>query len=94
MTSAAQGSTNPAAGVIPTKPATRPVQAPTSVGLPTAARSTSIQETTPAPLAQTVLTNASAATPSAAKALPALKPNQPNHRSAAPRAMKGTLWGR
>ena len=24
----------------------------------------------------------------------ALKPNQPNHRSAAPRATNGTLWGR
>ena len=42
---AAHGSTKPAAGVMTTRPATRPVAAPTSVGLPMRMRSTSIQET-------------------------------------------------
>ena len=94
MTIAAQGSTNPAAGVMATSPATRPVAAPTSVHFPTVMRSVSIQESTPAALAATVFSSASPATPSAANSLPALNPNQPNHRSAAPRATNGTLWGR
>ena len=94
MTTAAHGSTKPAAGVMTTKPATKPVAAPTSVGLPTFARSTTIQETSAAPEATTVFTKAKAATPSAANSEPALKPNQPNHRSVAPKATKGTLCGR
>ena len=40
-----------------------------------------------------MFTNANAATPFAASALPALKPNQPNHRRPAPRATYGTLCG-
>ena len=91
---AAHGSTKPAAGVMTTRPATRPVAAPTSVGLPMRTRSTSIQEASAAPDAATVLTSASAATPSAANSEPALNPNQPNHRSVAPRATYGTLCGR
>ena len=58
MTIAAQGSTKPAAGVMTTRPATRPVAAPTSVGLPTFTRSTIIQETSAAPEATTVLIRA------------------------------------
>ncbi len=91
MTSAAHGSTNPAAGVMATSPATSPVAAPTSVHFPTCSRSAISHDSTPAALAATVFSRASPATPSAAKALPALNPNQPNHRSAAPRATKGTL---
>ena len=88
MTTAAQGSTKPAPGVTTTRPATRPVHAPTRVGLPVATRSTTIQEARPAALETTELRMVRAATPSAAK------PNQPNQRSVAPRATNGTLWGR
>ena len=94
MTTAAHGSTNPAAGVMTTRPATSPVAAPTSVGLPARARSMSIHDTSPAPDATTVFTSASAATPSGANSEPALKPNQPNHKSVAPNATNGTLCGR
>ena len=94
MTTAAHGSTKPAAGVITTRPATKPVAAPTSVGLPARTRSMSIQDTSAAPDAATVFASASAATPSGANSEPALKPNHPNHRSVAPSATNGTLWGR
>ena len=40
-----------------------------------------------------VVTNAVAARPFAASADPALKPNQPNHRSPAPRIVIGTSCG-
>ncbi len=40
-----------------------------------------------------VVMKASAAVPFAARALPALKPNQPNHSRAAPSSTKGTLCG-
>src|SRR5512136_465546 len=40
-----------------------------------------------------VVTNAWAASPFAPSALPALKPNQPNQRSAAPRIVMGILFG-
>ena len=40
-----------------------------------------------------VFVNASAARPFAASAEPALKPNQPNHRSPAPKSTSGTLCG-
>jgi hypothetical protein len=40
-----------------------------------------------------VVTTASAARPFAASAEPALKPNQPNHSSDAPRMTNGTLCG-
>src|SRR5260370_40987729 len=40
-----------------------------------------------------VFVNASAATPFAASAEPALNPNQPNHNNPAPSSTSGTLWG-
>ena len=67
---AAHGSTKPAAGVMATRPATKPVHAPTSVGLPTRIRSTSIHDNMPAAEATIVLSNARAATPSAANCQP------------------------
>ncbi len=91
---AAHGATKPAAGVMTTRPATRPVAAPTNVGLPTRKRSTASHDSSAAALAATVFSIARAATPSAANSLPALKPNQPNHSSVAPSTTKGTLWGR
>ena len=94
ITIAAHGSTKPAAGVMATRPATKPVHAPTSVGLPTRIRSTSIHDNMPAAEATIVLSNARAATPSAANCEPALKPNQPNHKSVAPKTTNGTLCAR
>ena len=94
MTSAAHGSTKPAPGVTTTRPATRPVLAPTSVGRPVCTRSTASHETMPAALAVTVLRMASAATASALNSLPPLKPNQPNQSKPAPSATNGTLCGR
>src|SRR5256886_16582118 len=83
----------PAAGVIPTRPTTSPVAAPTAVALPERARSRQTQVTSAAAAAVLVFVNASAARPLAASAEPALKPNQPNHRRPAPRSTSGTLCG-
>ena len=58
MSSDAQVATKPAAGVITTRPVTRPVAAPTSVGLPTFTRSTIIQETSAAPDASALVKGA------------------------------------
>ena len=95
MTSEAHAATKPAAGVITTRPATRPVQAPTSVACPVTILSTTIHESMAAAEAATVFTSAMPATPSSmASAEPALKPSQPNHRRPAPSATKGTLCAR
>jgi hypothetical protein len=69
------------------------VAAPTAVGLPRSSHSVISQPRTAAPVAVLVFTKATVATPLAARALPALKPNQPTHSSAAPAITKGTLWG-
>ena len=63
MTMAAQGATNPAAGVIPTSPATSPEATPSAVGLPRCAHSTTSQAAAPAAAAMWVSTSASAARP-------------------------------
>ena len=76
-----------------TRPATAPDAAPSTVGLPRLSHSASIQLTVAAAVAVLVVTNAMAASPLAASALPALKPNQPNHRSAAPVSVNGRLCG-
>src|SRR5207247_6856459 len=86
--------TKPAAGVIPTSPTTTPVAAPTAVILPVRARSQQAQVTSAVAAAVLVFANARAATPFAARAEPALKPNQPNHSSPAPSSTSGRLWGR
>src|SRR4051794_6065335 len=83
----------PQAGVIATRPATAPEEAPTIVGLPSRIHSTMIQPSSAAAVATCVLTNATAATGSAVSSEPALKPNQPNHSRPAPRATIGTLCG-
>ena len=87
------GPTKPAAGVMPTSPATAPVAAPSTVGLPRVHHSAPIQPSVAAAAAVLVATNAPTATASAASALPALKPNQPNQSRAAPMTVYGTLWG-
>ena len=76
-----------------TRPATAPVAVPSSVGLPPVAHSVNIQASAAAAAAVLVVTNATDARPSAARALPALKPNQPTHRSEAPMTLNGRLWG-
>ena len=90
---AAIGVTNPAAGVIPTKPATAPVAAPTAVGFPLNVASKINHINAPAAADVLVVTKATVATVPADKALPALKPNHPNHSKPAPNKIKGTLWG-
>ena len=87
------GLTNPAAGVIATRPATAPVATPTAVGLPRCRVSSTIQPTAAAAAAVLVVIHAKVAKLPATKALPPLKPNQPNHSKPAPIKMNGTLWG-
>src|SRR3990167_3162788 len=87
------GPTKPDAGVIATRPATAPLAAPRTVGLPLKSQSIAIQARTAAAVAVFVTTNALVASPSAARALPALKPNQPTHSMAAPMTLKGRLCG-
>src|ERR1700684_2758256 len=89
----APGVTYPAAGVIATSPATAPAVAPTTLGTPLCAHEI-VSRVSPATAAAVfVLTNALVASPLAASALPALKPNQPNHRSAQPRTTIGMSCG-
>src|SRR5438552_18751931 len=93
MTAAAHGATNPLAGVIVASPATAPVTAPVASGFPSIHQLIAIHDSMPNEPPSIVVTNAFAATPFAARALPALKPNQPNQRRPAPSATKGTLCG-
>src|SRR2546421_9310851 len=92
-TTEAAGEMKPQAGVIATRPATAPEDAPTIVGLPLI-HSTITQPSRAAAVAHWVLTNATAVTPSAVSSEPALNPNQPNHSRPAPSATIGTLCGR
>src|SRR5579884_2403784 len=78
------GVTYPAAGVIATRPASAPATAPLTLGAPRWRQDSAIQTIAAIAGATLVLMNAIAATPFAASALPALKPNHPNHTSAAP----------
>ena len=87
------GVTNPAAGVIATRPATMPVIMPSVVGFLCLSQSSSAQVTPAAAAAMCVTTNALAARPFAPRALPALNPNQPNHSSPAPSTANGRLCG-
>src|SRR5215471_8693666 len=87
------GPMKPAAGVTATRPTTIAVAQPTAVGLPERAMSRNVQTASVAAGASIVVVNASAAMPLAASALPALKPNQPNHSTPAPSSVNGTLCG-
>src|SRR5262249_46681054 len=87
------GPTYPDAGVMATRPATAPEAAPRTVGLPRVAHSVNIQPSAAADAAVLVARNALAASPLASSALPALKPNQPNHSSPAPITVIGRLCG-
>src|SRR5690606_27495894 len=76
--------TNPAAGVMATRPATAPDAKPSRLAWPRASFSPRPQARAAAAGAVMVFRNAWAATPSAAPAEPALKPNQPTHKRHAP----------
>src|SRR5262245_30338722 len=93
MTIADSGATKPDAGVIATSPATRPVAKPSAVGLPRCHHSTSIHDSAAAAAATCVAVNADAARPLLPRALPPLKPNQPNHSRPAPSSVSTMLLG-
>src|SRR5210317_848896 len=93
IASEADKSTNPAAGVMATSPATTPEAIPSTVGFLLTHHSTNIQPRAPIAAEVLVTKNAEAATPSAASSLPALKPNHPNHNRAAPSAVREMLDG-
>src|SRR5436309_1441790 len=75
------------------RPATAPVKAPTRLGLPLRAHVMNIHVHIAMEPAMSVLTKACAATPFAARAEPALKPNHPNHSRPVPNATNATLCG-
>src|SRR5213594_3514605 len=87
------GPTYPDAGVMATRPATAPEAAPSTVGLPRVIHSVNIQPSAAAAAPVLVAVNALAARPLASRALPALNPNQPTHRSPAPMTVSGRLCG-
>src|SRR5262245_39331947 len=93
MASDGRGATKPDAGVIATNPATAPLAAPRTVGLPLPSHSAPTHARAAAAVAVFVATKALVARPLAASALPALNPNHPNQRSAAPTSTKGMLCG-
>ena len=89
---AASGLTKPAAGVMATSPTTAPVATPSRDGRPWN-QPRNIQVKAAAHAAVLVATKALAASPPAVRALPALKPNQPNQSSAAPkRHQRDIVW--
>src|SRR4051812_27586339 len=93
ITTAPFAVTKPEPGVITTRPATTPEQNPSTVGLPRVTHS-SAGHTAPATAAASVVaTNALAEIPSAATALPALKPYQPTHSMPVPTAVSTRLCG-
>src|SRR5712692_3346566 len=87
------GPTNPDAGVIATSPATAPLAAPRTVGFPRYSHSATIHANAAEAVAVLVTTNALVASAPAATALPALKPNHPNHSIEAPKTVIGRLCG-
>src|SRR5918995_1043345 len=93
MRTDAAGVTNPAAGVMATRPATAPTAAPRTDGVPRWSHLIVTQVMAAMAAAVLVVTKAVAAMPLAPSADPALKPNHPNHRSAAPRTVIGTSCG-
>ena len=67
--------------------------APTTLGLPLKVQLRSVHVSMAAAAAMNVTVNAIDASPLACNALPALNPNQPNQRSAAPKTTNGMLCG-
>ena len=79
--------------MIATRPATAAVTIPSTLGLPFLTHSMNIQVRAAAPVHTWVTSMAMPAAPSAARALPALKPNQPTHSMEAPTTVKVMLCG-
>src|SRR6186713_3154228 len=85
--------TNPAAGVIATRPTTAPIQNPSTEGFFPLITSKNIQVRPADAAAVVVVPNALTAKEVAPTAEPALKPNQPNHNSPVPINTYGTFAG-
>src|SRR5690606_8573113 len=85
--------TKPAAGVIATRPTTAPIQNPSAEGFLPLTASNRIQQRPAAADAVFVVAKADAANGPAPIALPALKPNQPNHSKPVPSNTKGIFAG-
>src|SRR5690606_7248240 len=85
--------TKPAAGVMATSPTTAPIQNPRADGFLPRTASKRIQHNPAAAEAVFVVAKAEAASGLAPIALPALKPNQPNHSKPVPSKTKGMLAG-
>ena len=77
-----------------TRPPTAPEQNPSTVGLPRVIHSSSGHTQHAMAAASVVVMKALAATPSAATALPALKPYQPTHSMPVPTTVSTRLCGR
>src|SRR5215471_4380329 len=93
MINAPVGLTKPEAGVIATRPATAPEIMPSTDGLPPIIHSENIQPRAAAAVAICVAAIAMPAFTFEVTAEPALKPNQPTHRSEAPMTLSTRLWG-
>src|SRR5262249_36748946 len=93
MSTAAFGPRKPEAWVMARRPATAPEAMPSTLGLPLATHSVNIQASAALAVAMWVTANAMPARPSEATAEPALKPNQPTHRSEAPMTVRVRLCG-
>ena len=89
----AVGGDEPDAGVTTTSPATAPEQNPSTVGLPRVIHSIAGHVTAATAVARVVAMNAPAAIPSAATALPALKPYQPTQSIPVPTIVSTRLCG-
>src|SRR5215468_11124825 len=93
MTIAPVEFTNPHAGVITTRPATAPEQYPSTLALPLKIFSIDAQVNAATAVANVVVIKALAAIPSAATALPALKPYQPTQSIPVPIIQSTMLCG-
>src|SRR5438552_11130258 len=93
MANAGIGATNPAAGVIATKPATAPEIAPKALARPFLIHSAALQLSAAAAAAKCVATKALVAKGLEARALPALKQNHPTHKKHALIKLSTKLWG-
>src|SRR5690606_20020636 len=93
MASAPEGATKPAAGVMATRPAIAPERMPRRLGFLITIHSAIIQASAAPAVATWVFAMATPASAFDAAAEPALKPNQPTHRSEAPMSEKVRLCG-
>src|SRR5882672_866182 len=93
ITNAGIGPTNPAAGVIATRPATAPEIAPSALAFPFLIHSATLHATAAPAAPKCVATNALEASPLADSALPALNQNHPTHNKHAPIKLSTKLCG-